>query len=313
MLREVRDGLARRPRELSPKYFYDRRGSQLFEEITRLPEYYLTRAEIEILEGPVREWMRSVGPRTLVELGAGSGRKTRILLEAIRSVTEEAVYVPVDVSAEFLEAAADRLRREYPGLRVEPVVADITGRLEGVGDHPGPAVFALLGSTIGNFRPAEARELLSGIEGIMGADDRFLMGADLRPSSSKPTEILEAAYNDQAGVTAEFNRNVLRVLNQELGTDFEPEGFRHCAFYDAEKHRIEMHLVSERARTVDLPDGTRVELEEGESIRTEISCKYDRASVEEMFAGAGLALKAWHEDRHGRYAVAVATSATAEP
>jgi len=311
MLREVREGLTGTPRELSPKYFYDRRGSELFEEITRLPEYYLTGAEIEILRGPIRRWIRELAPSTLVELGAGSGRKTRILLEAMRDAGDGAVYVPVDVSGDFLEGAARRLRGSYPELRVEPVVADMTGSLEGLEGLERPAVFALLGSTIGNFRPPEARELLSRVRERMDPGDRFLMGADLRPGGSKPLEVVEAAYDDRAGVTAEFNRNVLRVLNRELGTDFDVDAFRHRAFYDRDQDRIEMHLVAERDVRARLPDGTGIEVREGESIRTEISCKYDRETVEGMFSAAGLEVAAWVEDDDGRYAMAVGTRAGA--
>ncbi len=307
MLREVREGLSGTPRELSSKFFYDRRGSELFEEITRLPEYYLTRAEVEILKGPVKAWIRARAPRSLVELGAGSGRKTRILLEAMRGSGEDAVYVPVDVSADFLEDAARSLSGAFPGLRVEPVVADMTRDLSAVGEVPRPAVFALLGSTIGNFTSDGATELLRRISERMEATDALLLGADLRPRGTKPLEVLEAAYNDAAGVTAEFNRNILRVLNRKLDAGFDPEDFEHRAFYDDERDRIEMHLVARSEDMVRLPDGTEIALEAGESIRTEISCKYDRHAVEEMLSGAGLELAEWYLDGQGRYAVAVAT------
>lgn len=305
MLEEVREGLSRRPRELSPKFFYDRRGSELFEEITRLPEYYLTEAEIRILRVPARRWIEAEAPRTLVELGAGSARKTRILLDALRRREGRPLYVPVDVSREFLEASARRLRADYPELRVRPVVADISGPLELDVEVGRPAVFALLGSTIGNFAPPADRELLSRVAALAAEGDAFLLGADLRPRPEKSLDRLVEAYDDPRGVTEAFNRNVLRVLNRWLGTGFEPDAFRHRAEYDEERHRIEIYLVAERLQETRLPDGTPVRLEPGEEIRTEVSCKYDRPSVAELFAGAGFRLEAWWLDPEGLYAVAL--------
>lgn len=303
MRAEVADGLRRARKEISPKWFYDQRGSELFEEITRLPEYYPTRSERALLESFAPDWIPAVAPRSLVELGAGAADKTRILLDAIRHVSPGATYVPVDISAEFLESAAEGLREDYPGLEIQPLVADMTERVEVPPDLPRPAVFALLGSTIGNFRPGAAVALLARARSGMRRDDRFLLGADLE----KDAAVLEAAYNDDAGVTAEFNRNVLSVLNRELGADFDVAAFRHHAFYSAEHHRVEMHLVAERAMTVTIPGAGAFRLEADEGIRTEISCKYDRARVEDMFAGAGLELERWVEgpdDRH-RFALAV--------
>lgn len=309
MLEEVRDGLTGVPKELPPKYFYDRRGSELFEEITRLPEYYLTRAELEILRGSVREWILDFAPASLVELGAGSARKTRVLLDAMTEARSRALFVPVDVSAEFLAEAARELRADYPDLAVEPAVADIASPLDLGVTLRRPALVALLGSTIGNFRRPQALELLHRVRGLMSPSDAFLMGADLRPGPGKPVERLEAAYDDDRGVTARFNRNMLRVLNRELGTDFDPGAFEHRSFYDAVKDRIEMHLVARKRQSVRLPDGTEVTFEHGESVRTEISCKYDRATVAELFDAAGLELVEWLADSAGRYAMAVARPA----
>ncbi len=292
MLAEVAAGLAAPQKELSPKYFYDQRGSELFEEITRLPEYYPTRTERALLEGWMPELMVQLGTRTLIELGAGSAEKSRIILDAMRATGLGELYVPIDVSATFLSQTAARLRREYPGLTVEPAIADIAEELNLPRRMPHPALFAFLGSTIGNFYPPAAIRLLRRVRAAMEPSDRFLMGVDLR----KDIPRIEAAYNDSRGVTAEFNRNMLLVLNHELGADFDPSAFEHRAFYDRVAHRIEMHLVSSRDQRVNIPGLEPVTLARGESIRTEISSKYDRRSVEELFEAAGLRIEAWPTD-----------------
>lgn len=302
MASDVREGLARRQKELPPKYFYDERGSDLFERITKLPEYYLTRAERGLLEEHAGALVESFRPRTLVELGAGSAAKTRILLDAMRDAGCLESYVPIDVSAEFLRQTARRLRGEYPGLRVVPAVADISVSL-GVPERlRRPVLFAFLGSTIGNFDAPAARLLLGRVRQVMRPFDRLLLGTDLR----KPRRIVEAAYNDSRGVTASFNRNMLRVVNRELGADFDLAGFTHRAFYSAERHRIEMHLVSTREQVVHIPVLGEVHLAKGESIRTEISCKYDRPSVRRLLRAASLRLERWMAD-DGRFALTVAS------
>jgi L-histidine Nalpha-methyltransferase len=289
MLAEVAAGLARPQKELSPKFFYDRRGSELFEAITRLPEYYPTRTERALLADFVPAWFRRIRPAAVVELGAGAAEKTRILLDALNPVSVTPTFVPIDISGEFLDATATRLRQEYPHLRVRPVTADLS---EGVPETPGlprPAVFAFLGGTIGNFRREGAVRLLSRISAAMRPEDRLLLGVDL----IKDVAVLERAYNDAAGVTAEFNLNILHVLNRELGSDFDPSCFRHRAFFDLDENRIEMHLVACRPMTVHIPSAGDVRFEEGETVRTEISCKYDRAGVEALLGAAGLALDDW--------------------
>jgi L-histidine N-alpha-methyltransferase len=305
MLAEVAAGLAAPQKELPPKYFYDLRGSELFEEITRLPEYYLTRAERALLH----EWMPvlvpQLGTRALVELGAGSAEKSRIILDAMRAAGTAELFVPIDVSAAFLRETAARLRREYPGLRVTPAVADISESLAVPPDLPSPALYAFLGSTIGNFYPPAAIRLLARVRSAMRPGDRFLMGADLR----KSVPVIEAAYNDARGVTAEFNRNMLRVLNRELGADFDLEAFAHRAFYEPTSHRIEMHLVALRPQTVHVPGMDDVHFRKGETLRTEISCKHDSASVAALFAAAGLQLEAWRTDAERRFALAVGAPA----
>ncbi|HEX6107663.1 MAG TPA: L-histidine N(alpha)-methyltransferase [Gemmatimonadales bacterium] len=301
MLAEVAEGLAALQKELSPKYFYDHRGSELFEESTRLPEYYPTRAERAILQAWMPGLVARLGTRTLVELGAGSAEKTRVILDAMRAAGTAELYVPIDVSATFLSRTAARLRREYPGLAVEPAVADIGEELALPRRLAHPVLFAFLGSTIGNFYPGAAIRLLRRVRAAMGPGDRFLLGADLR----KDVALIEAAYNDSRGVTAQFNRNMLLVLNRELGADFDPEEFEHRAFYDPVAHRIEMHLVSVRPQLVRIPGVGVISFERGESLRTEISCKHDRESVATLFHSAGLRVESWRTDPDGLFALAV--------
>ncbi|HEX7239411.1 MAG TPA: L-histidine N(alpha)-methyltransferase [Longimicrobiaceae bacterium] len=305
MLADLREGLSRPQKELPPKYFYDVRGSELFEEITRLPEYYLTRTERALLERWMPVWAASLRPRSLVELGAGSAVKTRIVLDAMRATGEARSYVPVDVSADFLAATAEALRGEYPGLEVVPAVADISEAFELPRGLPGPTLHAFLGSTLGNFAPEGAAALLRQVRAAMAPGDRFLLGVDLRKDPAR----VEAAYNDARGVTAEFNRNMLRVLNREAGADFDPEAFEHRAFYNREEHRIEMHLVSSRPQTVSVPGIGPVRLVEGESIRTEISCKHDRGSVTALLGAAGLEVAEWETDAEGLYALVLGAPA----
>ncbi len=302
---DLRDGLSRPQKELPPRYFYDARGSGLFEEITRLPEYYLTRTERALLARWMPAWVGALAPATLVELGAGSAEKTRLVLDAMAAAGRGAAYVPVDVSGEFLRDVAARLGAEYPSLRVVPVAVDFTAPFRLPAGLPGPTLHAFLGSTIGNFAHDEAVALLREVRGRMAAGDRFLMGVDLR----KDPAVIEAAYNDAAGVTAEFNLNMLRVLNEMAGTDFDPDSFDHRAFYDGREPRVEMHLVSRADQAVTVPGVGTFPLRRGESIRTEISCKHDRASVEAMFAPAELAVERWETDGGGLYAIILARPA----
>lgn len=300
MLVEVRDSLARAPRELPSKFFYDERGSHLFEEITRLPEYYLTRAEREILETRALEIVTSTSPRTLIELGSGSAAKTRILIATMQGRAVPVTYVPVDVSHEFLQQTREALQRENPSLVVQPLVADIGVSLD-VPAMPGPVLFAFLGSTIGNFEWAGAVSLLRRVRAHMRPGDRFLLGTDLR----KDREIVEAAYNDSRGVTAEFNRNILRVLNAALGADFNPERFQHRAFYDDEQQRIEMRLRSIGGQHVRIPGLPPISFDDGEEIRTELSHKYDRGVVELLAESARLGVAQWFTDAQSRFALSV--------
>jgi L-histidine Nalpha-methyltransferase len=300
LLRDVAEGFARPQKEISPKYFYDERGSELFEEITRLPEYYPTEAERKLLRECAPDFVRETQLSTLVELGAGSASKTRVILDSMRDTGFGTLYIPIDVSADFLESVADQLREEYPELRIEPAVADITEDFQ-LPPRSAPTVIAFLGSTIGNFGGTETIELLSRCASLLGSGDRFLLGCDLRKSVS----MLEAAYNDSQGVTAEFNLNVLRVINNELGADFDLTLFRHYAFYNTDAHRIEMHLVSTVEQTVSVPGVGNIAFAEGETIRTEFSYKYDRESIESLFDPAGLVLEKWMTGDEGIFALAV--------
>jgi len=305
MLAEVAEGLSLPQKELSPKYFYDQRGSELFETITRLEEYYPTRTERGLLEAWMPSLIRRLGTRSLIELGAGSAEKSRVILDAMRQAGTAELYVPIDVSATFLSQTAARLRREYPRLAVEPAIADISEELNLHRRVPHPALYAFLGSTIGNFYPPAAIRLLGRVRSAMEPGDRFLMGVDLRKDVAR----IEAAYNDSAGVTAAFNRNMLLVLNHELGADFDPAEFEHLAFYEPVAHRIEMHLVSRRPQLVTIPGIGSVSFEAGESLRTEISCKHDRESVAQLFEAAGLEIESWRTDPESLFGLVVGAPA----
>lgn len=305
MLDDVRAGLLHAPRSLPPKYFYDERGSELFEEITHTDEYYPTRTERALLTRLAPEIVARTTPCTLTELGAGSASKTQILLDAMLARTPRGiVYVPVDVSAAYLEQSAARLRDRYPALRVEPVVADFSTPFH-MPPHPAPALHAFLGSTIGNFVPREAATFLETARARMDARDHFLLGADLR----KDPAVLERAYNDARGVTAQFNRNVLRVLDTVLGADFDPEAFEHRAVYDTTEHRIEMYLVAREPQRVTIPEVGVIDIAAGEPILTEVSYKYDRSTVEQLLDAANLALVEWYTDPDARFALALARPA----
>jgi L-histidine Nalpha-methyltransferase len=304
MLRDVREGLAQNPKRLSPKYFYDERGSELFEQITDLPEYYLTRAERALLGRTIPGIVEKIAPKSLVELGAGSASKTRVILDAMIARGSAAAYVPIDVSRDFLETTAASLRKAYPGIEISPVVSDITEPFV-LPRLAAPVLVAFLGSTIGNFSRDGAVTLLSHVAGLMGPDDAFLLGADLR----KDTAILNAAYNDAQGVTAAFNINILARINRELGADFPLERFRHHAYYSSEYHRIEMHLVALSPMTVTIPGIGDVRFEEGETIRTELSYKYDRDTLAGILSDAGMRLDNWMPDDGDVFALALARAA----
>ncbi|WP_282203454.1 L-histidine N(alpha)-methyltransferase [Kitasatospora fiedleri] len=298
---DVREGLGGRPKRLPPKWFYDARGSELFEEITRLPEYYPTRAEREILAARADTIAATTRARTLVELGSGSSEKTRLLLDALRTAGTLERYVPVDVSESALESAAKALIAEYPGLDVSAVLSDFTRSL-GLPDGGGPRLVVFLGGTLGNLLPAERHDFLTGLRAQLMPGDWLLLGTDL---VKEPT-VLVAAYDDAAGVTAAFNRNLLSVLNRELDADFDPGQFEHVALWDAEHEWIEMRLRSLRDQTVKVADlGLPVHFEAGEELHTEVSAKFRRERVERELFASGLRLTDWWTDEEGRFGLSL--------
>ncbi len=309
MARDVRAGLCAYPKELAPKYFYDERGSLLFEQITELPEYYPTRAEREILSQHSDEILAVAGaPATLVELGSGSAAKTRHLLNAMRDAGSLDTYVPVDISEEITHQTAASLVDEYPGLAVRGLVCDFEQHLERIPDGAGARLIAFLGGTIGNLYPRQRHAFLERIAALLGPGDQLLLGTDLIKDSAR----LEAAYDDAAGVTAEFNKNVLEVLNRTLGADFELDAFEHVARYDAEAERMDIRLRSLADQDVRLDDlDLEISFAAGEEMRTEISTKFTRERLESVYAGAGLALCGWFTDAAGDYALSLARSAPA--
>jgi L-histidine N-alpha-methyltransferase len=299
MLQDVWSGLNREQKEISSKYFYDERGSELFDRITELPEYYPTRAERQILERIAPEVIEETRPNTLVELGPGNGDKARILLDQLVPRAAMPVYAPVDVSESYLEQLSAELSAAYPRLTVRVCLSDITTALQLPGRLPAPLLIAFLGSTIGNFEEAAASALLAHTASVLQVGDHFLIGFDLK----KDPQRLHAAYNDAAGVTAEFNLNILRALNAELETNFEVSAFEHRAFYNESLGRVEMHLLSLRPQSVRIDDLGTVTIREGETIRTEISCKYNRADIDALLGNAGLEAVRFDTDQEQLFAV----------
>ncbi|MFJ9241974.1 L-histidine N(alpha)-methyltransferase [Streptomyces sp. NPDC101776] len=295
---DVLQGLTRTPKTLPPKWFYDAHGSELFERITELPEYYPTRAEREILVDRAGEIAAATGARTLVELGSGSSDKTRHLLDAFTGL---AVYVPVDVSESALTQAGHALVEERPGLDVHALIADFTGALT-LPETSGPRLLAFLGGTIGNLLPAERATFFAGLRSLLSPGDALLLGTDL----VKDEQVLVRAYDDAAGVTAAFNKNVLTVVDRELGADFDTGAFDHVALWDAGNEWIEMRLRSRTDQTVKIPAlDLAVDFAAGEELRTEISAKFRKNGVGTELAAAGLELAHWWTDREGRFALSL--------
>ncbi|MGW1813818.1 L-histidine N(alpha)-methyltransferase [Streptomyces sp. NPDC002125] len=298
---DVLSGLTAQPKTLPPKWFYDAHGSDLFEEITRLDEYYPTRAEREILIARAGEIAAASGARTLIELGSGSSEKTRHLLDALPQLH---TYVPVDVSESALKGASEALLAEREGLSVHALVADFTHVLE-LPDSPGPRLVVFLGGTLGNLLPDERATFLKSVRARLAPGDGLLLGTDL----VKDEATLVTAYDDAAGVTAAFNKNVLTVVNRELGADFPAGEFDHVALWDPDNEWIEMRLRARRALTVKIRElDLVVHFEEGEELRTEVSAKFREEKVRQELATAGLRLDQWWTDAAGRFALSLATA-----
>jgi L-histidine N-alpha-methyltransferase len=317
MVRDVRAGLSTRPRSIPPKYFYDDVGSRLFDAICDLPEYYLTRAEAALLASHAEPIVAQSGADVLIEIGSGMARKTSPLLTALcrRSAglarRPPPLYVPFDIDADTIRRSATILLKAHPTLRVHGLAGDFSRDCKPMGLVAPPSVgtrlFAFLGSTIGNLDEDEAPALLRAIAHLMTPSDRFLLGLDL----VKDVRHLHAAYNDASGVTAAFNRNVLRVVARELGGDVDPDAFGHYAFYDERLQRVEMHLVSERRQTLTLTAADlHVDFDAGEHVLTEISRKFTRESAERTLVEGGMALTDWLTAPHGAFALCVARRAS---
>jgi len=300
--RDVRDGLSAQHKWLPPVWFYDDRGSQLFDEITRLPEYYPTRAERGLLEAHAGQIATLAGADTLVELGAGTCDESRVLLDAMEANGRLRRYVPLDVSDGTLWAAATALADEYPGLFVHAVVGDFHLHIDRVPSE-GTRLVAFLGSTIGNLTPEQRRRFLFDLDCSLGHEDRLLLGTDLVKDRAR----LVAAYDDSAGVTAAFNRNVLHVLNRELHASFDPERFEHVAVWNEDERWIEMRLRSVAAQTVDIADlDMEVTFAAGEDLLTEISAKFTPKGVEEELYAAGFLVDAMWEAPGGDFLLTLA-------
>ncbi len=298
---DARRGLTDRRKHLPSRWFYDERGSELFSAITRLPEYYPTRREREILRARAATIARRSGADTLVELGSGTSGKTRLLLDAFTATGRLQRFVALDVSDECLRDTARTLCDEYPGLGVVAVVADFERHLDAIPDG-GRRCVAFLGSTIGNLDPAGRARFYADLADELRPGDSFLLGTDLR----KDPRRLVAAYDDAEGVTAEFNRNVLHVLNRELGADFEPDRFEHVARWDDVRSWMAMSLRSTVAQTVTVAAlDLMVDFAEGEELHTEISAKFDRPMVEPELATAGFSLGNWWTDTAGDFALSL--------
>ncbi|MBG0566272.1 L-histidine N(alpha)-methyltransferase [Actinoplanes aureus] len=299
---DVRAGLTAAPKQLPPKYFYDARGSELFEEITRLPEYYPTRTERAILTRRAPDIARITEAKTLVELGSGSSEKTRLLLDAMLGHGTLGSFVPLDVSEAALAGAVTALNHTYPGLTVSGVVGDFVEHLSYLpeGDN---RVVAFLGGTLGNLEPAERAGFLAGLRAVLQDGEWLLLGADL----VKDPAVLVPAYDDAAGVTADFNRNVLRVINRELGGDFDPDAFEHVALWDPDREWIEMRLRSRAAQSARIRDlDLTVGFAAGEELRTEVSAKFRQEGLAAELAAAGLTLRHWWTDPRNWFGVALA-------
>ncbi len=301
LCRDVRAGLQSSPKSLPPKWFYDSVGSDLFDQITRLPEYYPTRAEAEILHTRAAEIASAAGADTLVELGSGTSEKTRVLLDALRDGGALRRFVPFDVDASMLSLASKAIQNDYPGIEIAAVCGDFEEHLAKI-PTGGRRLFAFLGSTIGNLKPDARAEFLAGLAAALQPGDSLLLGTDL----VKDVGRLVAAYDDAAGVTAQFNRNVLAVINRELDADFDVDAFRHVATWNAVDERMEMRLRSDQAQRVRIAAlNLTVDFDAGEQVLTEVSCKFRAEGVADELAHVGLRLTQWWTDAAGDFGLSL--------
>jgi len=303
ILEDASEGLIDSPRSMPPKYFYDERGSQLFDAICETREYYPTRTEEALLRASAHDIIEQLRPDHIVEFGSGTARKTRHLFDACDRVGETAAYWPFDVCEEMLHDSGQQLVEEYDWLQVNALVGDYLGGLAGLPPREGPCLYLFLGGTIGNFTEAEAAAFLDEVRAIMRPGDGLLLGAD----RVKDTDVLHAAYNDDSGVTAQFNLNLLQVLNRELDADFCNENFEHHALFNTEANQIEMYLVSRRRQSVRIEALKRtLKLEAGERILTEISRKFTPAHLEALLSGAGFTIQRHFEPDNGWFSLVLA-------
>ena len=306
LAQDAREGLARPLKELPPKHLYDTRGAALFEQICELPEYYPTRLERSILERVAADVIAATAAGELVELGSGSAAKTRLLLDAMAAAGTLRRFVAVDVTEQAVRDSATELIQEYPGLEVHGLIGDFERHLDYLPPAREPRLLAFLGGTIGNFPPAARLRFLTAVAELLRPADHLLLGTDL----VKDRAVLEAAYDDSAGVTAEFNLNILHVLNRELGANFDPSAFTHVARFDEAQEWIEMRLRSSRAQDVELAAiAMNVSFAEGEELRTEVSAKFTRERVQAELEAAGLQLLDWHTDPSDWFALSLARRA----
>ena len=302
LIADVRTGLSAVPKWLPPKWHYDDRGSALYDAITELPEYYQTRTEAAILKARADDIAQKVRPEALVELGAGSCTKSRILIDACRRSGRLTSFTPFDVSESLMQRVGREIVAEYPDLTVYCMVGDFADHLAYI-PRLGRRLVVFLGSTIGNLELSERRRFYADVRGLLAPGEAFLVGFDLVKDRNR----LIAAYDVADGVTADFNRNVLRVINRELAADFDVDAFDHVAVYDDELDRVEMHLQARRAMTVSIPGAElEVEFAAGERLRTEISCKFTREGAERQLDEASMQLRAWYTDYDRRFALALA-------
>ena len=306
LAQDTREGLALAQKELSPKHLYDSHGAALFDEICELEEYYPTRTERLILERHAADIVALTGAAELVELGSGSAVKTRLLLDAMAAAGTLSRYVPVDVTERVVRESAATLSAAYPGMHVHGLVGDFLRHLDRLPPPMGPRLLAFIGGTIGNFRPQQRRELLGSLARELGPGGHLLLGTDL----VKDRAVLEAAYNDARGISAQFNANILTVLNRELGARFDPQTFEYVASFDEEHEWIDMRLRSRIAQAVEVPGiETWVHLDAGEEIRTEISAKFTQERAWGDLRAAGLEPVAWYTDPRDWFALTLARAA----